>query len=85
MVTTEAIMSEWKRSHHEYAASARSAPVRPAPLPRAEARPELGIDESQPRPTLEMARALALLTESDASGGDPYNAVGRHIGARRAG
>jgi len=73
-------MSEWKRSHHEYAASARPAVVRPSV-----ARPELGIDESQPRPTLEMARALALLTEGDASGGDPYNAVGRHIGARRAG
>lgn len=73
-------MSEWKRSHHEYAASARPAVVRPAV-----ARSELGIDESQPRPTLEMARALALLTEGDASGGDPYNAVGRHIGARRAG
>jgi hypothetical protein len=80
MIPTEAIMSEWKRSHHEYAASARPAAVRQSVV-----RPELGIDESQPRPTLEMARALALLTEGDASGGDPYNAVGRHIGARRAG
>jgi hypothetical protein len=77
MIVTEAIMSEWKRSHQEYAAA---APVRPA------ARAELGIDESQPRPTLEMARALALLTEGrDEAGGDPYNAVGRHIGARQAG
>ena len=76
-------MSEWKRSHQEYAtpaSSVNSAAPRPVAV-----RSELGIDESQPRPTLEMARALALLTEGDASGGDPYNAVGRHIGARRAG
>ena len=71
-------MSEWKRSHQEFAA----APTAPRPVI---VRPELGIDESQPRPTLEMARALALLTDAYAGGGDPYNAVGRHIGARRAG
>lgn len=67
-------MSEWKRSHQEYAA-------RPVAV-----RSELGIDESQPRPTLEMARAMAMLTEGRGeAGGDPYNAVGRHIGARQAG
>ena len=80
-------MSEWKRSHQEYATSA--TPMRPAAraaVSPVAVRSELGIDESQPRPTLEMARALAMLTDGgDEAGGDPYNAVGRHIGARQAG
>jgi hypothetical protein len=35
-----------------------------------------GIDESQPRQTLELQRAAALWQRSDGRGGDPYNAVG---------
>jgi hypothetical protein len=80
-------MSEWKRSHQEYATPAAPLnPVARGPVRPVAVRSELGIDESQPRPTLEMARAMAMLTEGgDEAGGDPYNAVGRHIGARQAG
>ena len=35
-----------------------------------------GIDESQPRQTLEMKRAMALWEGSQEAGSDPYNTVG---------
>ncbi len=35
-----------------------------------------GIEESQPRQTLEMVRAMALWEGSQEAGSDPYNTVG---------
>lgn len=69
-------MSEQKRNDSQF-----SFPPSPAETART-AMP--GIDESQPRPTLEMNKAIALLESSEESGGDPYNAVGRRATGPRA-
>ncbi len=37
------------------------------------------IENSQPRPTVELPRANALLNSSAQRGGDPYNSVGAHM------
>jgi len=60
-------MSQLKRqdSEFQFAPQGKSANADP------------GIAESQPRPTLEMARAIALFESHEIRGGDPYNAVGK--------
>ena len=46
MVPTEAVMSEWKRSHQEYATPAAPLnPVARGPVRPVAVRSELGIDE----------------------------------------
>jgi hypothetical protein len=40
--------------------------------------PTPGIEDSQPRQTLETIRALARLQGAQLQGGDPYNTVGTH-------
>jgi hypothetical protein len=60
-------MSESKRSNAEF--------QRPAYAATGAA--HAGIEESQPRQTLELKRAMELWNGGNESGGDPYNAVGR--------
>ena len=62
-------MSEAKHSDSDFRLRQKAlAATRTAPL---------GIADSQPRPTLEMTRAMALLEATSERGTDPYNAVGR--------
>jgi hypothetical protein len=60
-------MSELKRNTNNFSFGAGEKPAE-ATTP--------GIEESQPRQTLEMKRAMALWEGSQEVGSDPYNAVG---------
>jgi hypothetical protein len=69
-------MSESKRASGEFGRSPPRTATRPE-LPAVTGRAlDVDIEDSGPRPLLEMTQALALLEEGGAAS-DPYNAVGR--------
>ncbi|MDW8258289.1 MAG: hypothetical protein RML32_02460 [Gammaproteobacteria bacterium] len=79
-------MSEWKRSNSEYGLQRQQAerPPRAIDLETGAAFEFAGIEDSQPRPTLDMSLALDKIEAAEPLGGDPYNSVGSRIRAGRA-
>jgi hypothetical protein len=75
-------MSDLKRASLEFgqltagAIARRHAAVRASAARKSTSAPDLGIEDSQPRPTLEISQILERF-EFEEAACDPYNSVGR--------